>query len=87
MVGAEKVQSKVNSSSLTDERNVLVGWPEQGVESGIDRTSASHNPSLVSANGRVFNTSDRCPGRSGLVKAYRSVMSAAGSASARGPEM
>ena len=28
--------------------------------------SASENTSLVSANGRVFSTNDRCPGRSGL---------------------
>ena len=32
-------------------------------------------------------TSTRCPGRCGLGNAYTSVMSAIGSASARGPEM
>ena len=39
------------------------------------------------ANGRVFITSTRWPGRSGLGNAYTSVMSAIGSANARGPEM
>ena len=39
------------------------------------------------AKGRVFSTRTRWPGRSGLGKAYRSVMSAIGSAIARGPEM
>src|SRR3954463_11405511 len=44
-------------------------------------------PSVGCAKGSVFITSTSCPGRSGLGNAYTSVMSATGSASARGPEM
>src|SRR5215211_2947919 len=49
--------------------------------------SPSESASHGLANGSVFMTSTRRPGRSGLGKAYTSVMSAMGSASARGPEM
>src|SRR6476646_623466 len=49
--------------------------------------SPSENRSVSWANGRVFMTSTSRPGRCGLGKAYTSVMSAMGSASARGPEM
>ena len=49
--------------------------------------SPSENTADGGANGNVFSTSTRRPGCSGLGKAYRSVMSAIGSAMARGPEM
>src|SRR5215218_8647228 len=49
--------------------------------------SPSESASDGCANGSVFMTSTRRPGRSGLGKAYTSVMSAMGSDSARGPEM
>src|SRR3954452_2476679 len=49
--------------------------------------SASEKRAFGDANGSVFRTRARYPCRSGLGKAYRSVMSAIGSATARGPEM
>src|SRR5918995_1786091 len=49
--------------------------------------SASEKRAVGGANGSVLRIRTRCPGRSGLGKAYRSVMSAVGSATARGPEM
>src|SRR4051812_33941273 len=49
--------------------------------------SASENRALGGANGSVLRTRTRHPCRSGLGKAYRSVMSAIGSAAARGPGM
>src|SRR5215211_3044153 len=49
--------------------------------------SASEKRAFGGANGSVLRTRTRCPCRSGLGKAYRSVMSAIGSATARGPEM
>src|SRR5215212_8845867 len=49
--------------------------------------SASEKRAVGGANGNVLRTRTRHPGRSGLGKAYRSVMSAIGSATARGPEM
>ena len=52
----------------------------------VDEPVGEQRPT-AGANGSVFITSTRCPGRSGLGNAYTSVMSAIGSASARGPEM
>src|SRR4051795_9991485 len=49
--------------------------------------SPSENRASAGAKGSVFITSTRCPGRSGLGNAKTSVMSAIGSARARGPEM
>src|SRR5215208_1922174 len=49
--------------------------------------SASEKRAIGGANGSVLSTRTRHPCRSGLGKAYRSVMSAIGSATARGPEM
>jgi hypothetical protein len=49
--------------------------------------SPSQNTADGGANGSVFSTSTNRPGCSGLGNAYRSVMSAAGSAIARGPEI
>src|SRR5215218_2484560 len=49
--------------------------------------SASEKRAVGGANGSVLRTRTRHPCRSGLGKAYRSVMSAIGSATARGPEM
>src|SRR5947209_19963083 len=48
--------------------------------------SPSENDASAGANGSVFSTSTSESGRSGLGNAYRSVMSAIGSATARGPE-
>src|SRR5207248_4247078 len=48
--------------------------------------SPSENCAEGGANGNVFSTSTSESGRSGLGNAYRSVMSAIGSATARGPE-
>ena len=47
---------------------------------------ASEKREKESAKGNTFITRTRWPGRSGLGKTYRSVMSAVGSATARGPE-
>ena len=49
--------------------------------------SPSENAAVGGANGSVFSTRTSRPGCSGLGNAYRSVMSAIGSAAARGPEM
>lgn len=86
--GAEKAQSRTYSSSVGT--NCQSGTSGVGLLSGrtLKRyNSPSENRSDGLAMGSVLTTSTRRSDRSGLGKAYTSVMSAIGSARARGPEM
>src|SRR5215212_691060 len=85
--GEEKTQSKVNSSAPEVNGASSPGALALSGRSRKRYVSPSDNRSDGFANGRVFITSTSRPGRSGLGNAYTSVMSAIGSARARGPEM
>ena len=86
--GASKTQSRTISSSPGTNPHPAsfgLGWWRGRSRKRYSRPSEKKSEGL--AIGRVFRTSTSQPGRSGLGNAYTSVMSAIGSARARGPEM